>query len=78
MELPGSSSVVRGIAGRVRRLLLMDLSGCPGPSAETPGVRVFRAWRYWDPRGFPFVAATVGAFFLVLGGILIGLTRALP
>jgi hypothetical protein len=43
-------------------------------------VRVFRAWRYWERnvRGVPFVAAAVAGFFLVLGGFLIGITRALP
>lgn len=78
MELFSSSSVPSGIAGRVRRFLLMEVSGAPGPPPETPGVRVFRAWRYWDPRGFPIVATAMAAFFLVLGGILIGLTGALP
>lgn len=77
-ELSDCSDVRTGIWGRARRFLLRDLSGSPTPPAETPGVRVFRAWRYWDPRGLPFLATAMSAFFLVLGGILIGLTRALP
>jgi hypothetical protein len=80
MELSGSSSMPQGIARRVWRFFSMELSGSPGPPPEQPGVRVFRAWRYWERnvRGFPFVATAVAGFFLVMGGILIGLTRALP
>ena len=78
MEFSGSSSVPCGTAGRIRRFFLSEMSGSPEPPPERPGVRVFRAWRYWDVRGVPFVATAMSAFFLVLGGILIGLTRALP
>jgi hypothetical protein len=80
MESSGLSSVRLRIAGRVRRFFLMELFRSPSPPPETPGVRVFRAWRYWERnvRGVPFVATAVAVFFLVLGGILIGLTKALP
>lgn len=80
MELSSSSRVPSGIASRIRRLFLTDLAGAPGPSEERPGVRVFRAWPYWERnvRGVPFMVVSGGAFFLVLGGVLIGLTRALP
>jgi hypothetical protein len=76
MELPRSSSVMSGIAGRIRRLFLMELS--PNPPPEVPGGRVFRAWRYWNSGAIPIVGASTAAFSLVLGGILIGLTRTLP
>jgi len=73
-------SALPGIAGRVRRFFLMELSGSDSPLPGRPGLRVFRAWRYWerDVRGLPFFATAISAFFLVLGGILIGLTEALP
>lgn len=80
MELSGSSSVPSGIAGRIRRFFLTEVSGSPEPPQERPGVRVFRAWRYWERnvRGLPVVEIGVATFFLVLGGILIGLTRTVP
>lgn len=80
MELPASSSVPAGIAERTRRFFLRELSGSPGPPPETPGTRVFRAWRYWerDVRGLPYFAVAMSCFFLVLAGILIGLTKGVP
>ncbi len=78
MELSGFSSKLPRVAGRVRRFFLMEVSGSPGPPPETPGVRVFRAWRYWDVRGLPIFAIVMAGFFLVLAGILIGLTETLP
>jgi len=72
MELSGSSNVHPGITGRVRRFLFRELPGSPSPPPETPGVRVFRAWHYWERnvQGVPFVVAGALGLFLVLGGIL--------
>jgi len=80
MKLSGSSSVPLRIAGRIRRFFLTEVSGSPEPPPERPGVRVFRAWRYWgrNVRGLPLVEIAVATFFLVLGGILIGVTGDLP
>ncbi len=79
-ELSGSSNVSLGVWGRVRRFLLRDLSGSPSPPPQGPGVRVFRAPRYWERnvRGWPFATVPIVLFFLVLGGVLIGLTGTLP
>lgn len=75
-----SSGVLPGIARRIRRFFLVELSRSPSPPPERPGVTVFRAWRYWERnvRGAPFVPMVGAPFFLVLAGILIGLSRSLP
>lgn len=51
---------------------LLGDSSTAGPERT----RVFRASRYWakNVRGLPIVLVSVAAFFLVLGGILIGTT----
>ncbi len=80
MKLFGSSRVPAPIPDRVRRFFFMELSRCPGPPPQKPGVKLYRAWRYWERnvRGVPFVVTTVAVFFVVLGCALIELSRALP
>ncbi len=69
MELSRFSS----LRSRVRQVLFMQLPGSPNPPPQTPGVKVFRAWHYWERnlQGLPFVVAGVLGFFLALGGILL-------
>jgi hypothetical protein len=73
MELLGPSSVRPGIAGRLRRALSMDLCASPSPPPEAPGVRVFRASRYWEFNVCGAMAAGVGGtvLFTVVGVVLL-------
>lgn len=77
MEFSGSSQMRTGTWSRVGQVLFMKLPGSPSPPPESPGVRVFRAWRYWERnvQGVPFVVAGVLGLFVVLGGILLWQSR---
>lgn len=58
----------------------MQLLGSCDLRPGAPGTRMFRAWGYWrrNVRGLPVVGVAVATFFLVLGGVLVGLTRTVP
>lgn len=70
MGLANSSSMP--MASRVRQFLFRELSGSPSPAPGTPGVRVFRAGRYWKSNVCGAIAAGIGAtgLFVIIGGIL--------
>lgn len=73
MEMPDSSSTPVGIACHVRRFFLRELFVSPSPSPDPPGVRVFRASRYWKSNVCGAVVAGIGAIglFGIVGGILL-------
>jgi hypothetical protein len=73
MELSRSSSVHPTTLDRIRQFFLMELPGSPSPPPEEPGVRVFRAWRYWKSNVYGAVVGSAGAvgLFTVVGGILL-------
>jgi hypothetical protein len=56
----------------------MQLPGFPNLPPEVPGTRIFRAWGYWgrNVRGWPVVAVAIATLLLALGGVLVGVTRA--
>ena len=73
MELLGSSSTRLTTLDRIRRFFSMELPGSPSPPPEAPGVRVFRAGRYWKSNVCGAVVASIGAvgLFTAVGGILL-------
>lgn len=60
------------MAGHIRRFLLGELSGVPGPVPRAPRVRIFQARGYWKSNLCGAIAAGIGAtaLFVIIGAIL--------